>query len=264
MRAYTYLVKHKPSSKVYYGVRIKNDIDPTEDLFIKYFTSSKTIKELIAQDGIEAFEWQVRREFDDELAAVTWEAKVLQRCRVLEHQDIWLNKNAAGRKLLTKFGAKVISATHKGKPKSEEHREKIRQALIGKNVGRKHSAEAIEKIRASSTGTNNPMFGKGCSDERRANISKANKGKLAGEKNPFFGRSLPLETLEAARRANTGRKQTPEEIENRASKQRGKKRSEETRAKMSEAAKGRLRSPETLLKMSIAAKEAWERKKNTQ
>jgi len=148
MRAYTYLVKHKPSGKVYYGVRIKNDIDPTKDLFVKYFTSSKTIKELIAQDGIESFEWQVRREFDDELAAVTWEAKVLQRCRVLEHQDRWLNKNAAGRKLLTKFGAKVISATHKGKPKSEEHREKIRQALIGKNIGRKHTLEAIEKIRA--------------------------------------------------------------------------------------------------------------------
>ena len=262
MRAYTYLVKHRPSGKVYYGVRIKNDIDPIEDLFVKYFTSSKTIKELIAQDGIESFEWQVRREFDDELAAVTWEARVLQRCRVLEHQDRWLNKNAAGRKLLTKFGAKVISNTHKGKPKSEEHREKIRQALIGKNVGRKHSAEAIEKIRASSTGANNPMFGKTQSNETKRKIGEANKGKLLGEKNPFFGKTLP--GTEAARIANTGKVHTTETIAKRVAKQKGQKRSEETRAKMSEAAKGRSRSPETLLKMSIAAKEAWERKKNTQ
>ena len=262
MRAYTYLVKHRPSCKVYYGVRIKNDIDPTEDLFVKYFTSSKTIKELIAQDGIQSFEWQVRREFDDELAAVTWEAKVLQRCRVLEHQDLWLNKNAAGRKLLTKFGAKVISATHKGKPKSEEHREKIRQALIGKNIGRKHSADTIEKIRASSTGANNPMFGKTQSNETKRKIGEANKGKLLGEKNPFFGKTLP--GTEAARIANTGKVHTAETIAKRVAKQKGQKRSDETRAKMSESAKGRSRSPETLLKMSIGAKEAWERKKNTQ
>lgn len=231
MRAYTYLVKHKPSGKVYYGVRIKNDIDPTEDLFIKYFTSSKTIKELIAQDGIEAFEWQVRHEFNDELAAVTWEAKVLQRCRVLEHQDIWLNKNAAGRKLLTKFGAKVISNTHKGKPKSEEHKEKIRQALIGKNVGRKHSAEAIEKIRASSTGANNPMFGKTQSNDTKRKIGEANKGKLLGEKNPFFGKTLP--GTEAARIANTGKVHTAETIAKRVAKQKGQKRSEETKALIS-------------------------------
>lgn len=262
MRAYTYLVKHKPSGKVYYGVRIKNKIDPTDDLFVRYFTSSRIIQELIAQDGIDAFEWQVRKEFNNELAAVTWEYKVLRRCRVLEHQDRWLNKNAAGRKLLTKFGAKVISATHRGKPKSEEHKEKIRQALIGKNVGRKHTAEAIEKIRAHSTGANNPMYGKSQSEETKRKIGEANKGKLAGEKNPFFGKTLP--GTEAARIANTGKKHTAETIAKRIEKQRGQKRSEETRNRMSESAKGRVRSPETLLKMSIAAKEAWERKKNTQ
>lgn len=262
MRAYTYLVKHKPSNKFYYGVRIKNEIDPNLDLFVRYFTSSKIIKELLVQDGIDAFEWQVRREFDNELAAVSWEAKVLQRCQVLERQDLWINKNAAGRKLLTKHGAKVISATHKGKPKSAEHREKIRQALKGKNLGRKLSPETIEKIRSKSIGANNPMYGKSQSEETKRKIGEANKGKLAGEKNPFYGKTLPA--TEAARIANTGRKQTTEEIEKRASKNRGRKRSEETRSKMSSAAKGRKRSPETLLKMSIAAKEAWERKKNTQ
>jgi hypothetical protein len=262
MRAYTYLVKHKPSGKVYYGVRIKNDIDPTKDLFVKYFTSSKTIKELIAQDGIESFEWQVRREFDDELAAVTWEARVLQRCRVLEHQDRWLNKNAAGRKLLTKFGAKVISATHKGKPKSEEHREKIRQANLGKNKGKKRSEEHKQMMSEKMSGAGNPMFGKIHAEDTKRKIGKANKGKLAGEKNPFFGKTLP--GTEAARIANTGKKHTAETIAKRVAKQRGKKRSEETRAKISAAATGRPRSPETLLKMSIAAKEAWERKKNTQ
>jgi hypothetical protein len=233
MRAYTYLVKHKPSSKVYYGVRIKNDIDPTEDLFIKYFTSSKTIKELIAQDGIEAFEWQVRHEFNDELAAVTWEAKVLQRCRVLEHQDIWLNKNAAGRKLLTKFGAKVISNTHKGKPKSEEHKEKIRQANLGKNKGKKRSEEHKQMMSEKMSGSGNPMFGKGCSDERRANIGKANNGKLAGEKNPFFNKIQTEKNKDASRIANTGKVHTAETIAKRSAKMTGQKRSEETKALIS-------------------------------
>ena len=260
MRAYTYLVKHKPSSKVYYGVRIKNDIDPTEDLFIKYFTSSKTIKELIAQDGIEAFEWQVRHEFNDELAAITWEAKVLQRCRVLEHQDIWLNKNAAGRKLLTKFGAKVISATHKGKPKSEEHREKIRQALIGKNVGRKHSAEAIEKIRASSTGANNPMFGKIQSNETKRKIGDANRVHML-ENNHMRGKAQTEENKLASSLANTGKKHTAETIAKRSAKITGQKRSEETRTKMSAAAKGKPKSPESIAKMSASLREYWNKKK---
>ena len=232
MRAYTYLVKHRPSGKVYYGVRIKNDIDPIEDLFVKYFTSSKTIKELIAQDGIESFEWQVRREFDDELAAVTWEAKVLQRCRVLEHQDRWLNKNAAGRKLLTKFGAKVISATHKGKPKSEEHREKIRQALIGKNIGRKHTPEAIEKIRVSSTGANNPMFGKTQSNETKRKIGEANKIHML-ENNHMRGKAQTEENKLASSLANTGKKHTAETIAKRSAKIIGQKRSEETKALIS-------------------------------
>lgn len=260
MRAYTYLVKHKPSGKVYYGVRIKNDIDPTEDLFIKYFTSSKTIKELIAQDGIEAFEWQVRHEFNDELAAITWEAKVLQRCRVLEHQDIWLNKNAAGRKLLTKFGAKVISNTHKGKPKSEEHKEKIRQALIGKNVGRKHSAEAIEKIRASSTGANNPMFGKTQSNDTKRKIGEANKIHML-ENNHMRGKSQTEENKLASSLANTGKKHTAETIAKRSAKITGQQRSEETRVKMSAASKGKSKSPEAIAKMRASLKAHWDKKK---
>ena len=161
------------------------------------------------------------------------------------HKKLWethgkIEDKVAYMGLMNMIDREEIIRSLASKPKSEEHREKIRQALIGKNLGRKHTSEAIEKIRAHSTGANNPMFGKGCSDERRANISKANKGKLAGEKNPFFGRSLPLETLEAARRANTGRKQTPEEIENRASKQRGQKRTPEQKARISEAVKAAI------------------------
>jgi hypothetical protein len=87
----------------------------------------------------------------------------------------------AGKKILTEAGAKVISATHKDKPKTEEHKEKIRQGNIGKKKpprGEEYRA-LMSKLKS---GPGNAMFGKGCTQERAANISAAKKGKPAKNK----------------------------------------------------------------------------------
>ena len=130
IKPYTYLVKFKPTGKVYYGSRCQNatkfNRTPAEDFWHRYTTSSENINALIVEYGKDAFEYEIRRTFDSVEEMADWETRVLTRCRVLERQDRWMNGNVAGKKILTEAGAKVISATHKNKPKSEEHRKKIK------------------------------------------------------------------------------------------------------------------------------------------
>ena len=89
MKAYTYLVKHIPSGKVYYGSR-KSD-NPVGDLFIKYFTSSRDVAYLIRRDGVSAFIVEIRRLFLDYTSARKWENKVLRRMHVVANEK-FLNR----------------------------------------------------------------------------------------------------------------------------------------------------------------------------
>ncbi|MBQ2962734.1 NUMOD3 domain-containing DNA-binding protein [Methanobrevibacter sp.] len=56
------------------------------------------------------------------------------------------------------------------------------------NFGTKHTEEHKRKINASMSGPNNPNYGKIRSKEHSEKISRALKGKMAGSKNPMYGR----------------------------------------------------------------------------
>jgi hypothetical protein len=89
---YTYLIKCTINNKCYYGVRWGNKLPPSEDLWIKYFTSSKVIKNLVNQYGKDAFLFEIRNVFTTKQEAITWEETVLRRLKVLKSPDKWLNK----------------------------------------------------------------------------------------------------------------------------------------------------------------------------
>ena len=188
IKPYTYLVKFKLTGKVYYGSRCQNvtkfNRTPAEDFWNHYTTSSENINNLIIEHGKDAFNYEIRRTFNSIEDMAKWETKVLTRCRVLERQDRWMNGNIAGYKIVTEAGAKVISETHKDKPKTEEHKKNLSASQKGKpKVNSKNKTpeyrEMMSKLKA---GVNNPMFGKGCTPERAANISAAKKGKPAKNK----------------------------------------------------------------------------------
>ena len=80
------------NNKFYYGVRWGNKVPPSEDLWVKYFTSSKVIKNLINQYGKDAFLFEVRKVFTTKQEAIAWEETVLRRLKVLKSPDTWLNK----------------------------------------------------------------------------------------------------------------------------------------------------------------------------
>jgi len=185
VKPYTYLVKHKATGKVYYGSRCQNatkfNRTPTDDLWNYYTTSSENINNIIATEGKDAFDYEIRRTFDSVEKMAEWETKVLTRSRVLEKQNIWLNGNVAGKKILTEAGAKKISATHKDKPKTEEHKKNLSASQKGKPKNYVQTEEHRLKNSKANSGKNNPMYGP-CSAERAANISAAKKGKPAKNK----------------------------------------------------------------------------------
>ena len=185
IKPYTYLVKFKPTGKVYYGSRCQNvtkfNRTPSEDFWNHYTTSSENINNLIEEYGKDAFEYEIRRTFDSVEEMADWETRVLTRCRVLERQDRWMNGNIAGKKILTEAGAKVISATHKDKPKTEEHKKNLSASQKGKPKNYVQTEEHRRKNSKANSGKNNPMYGP-CSAERAANISAAKKGKPAKNK----------------------------------------------------------------------------------
>jgi hypothetical protein len=183
MKPYTYLIKHRPTGKVYYGVRSANRVEPADDLWNHYFTSSPKIQQLIEETGKDSFDVEVRQVFDSKEQAVLWETRVLRKCKVLE-DDRWINQNVAGYIVPTEESRKKISDYHKDKPKSDEHRQKLSAAQKGKpKVNSKNQTPEYRALMSKlKSGVNNPMYGKGCTPERAAKIGAANKGKVPANK----------------------------------------------------------------------------------
>jgi hypothetical protein len=139
---------------------------------------------------------------------------------VLE-DDRWINQNVAGYIVPTEESRKKISDFHKGKPKSEDHKKKIRDGNIGKKKPpRTDDYRAL--MSKLKSGENNPMYGKGCTPERAANISAAKKGKPAANKNVPMSEEQK-EKIRATKAANPT-KMSAESIARRVAKQTGQKR----------------------------------------
>jgi hypothetical protein len=214
MRAYTYLIKHKPTGQVYYGFRSANTVAPEEDLWKRYFTSSKRVQQLVEDFGAESFDVEVRRTFDSQEQAVNWETKVLRRCKVLEDTR-WLNQNILGYIVPTEESRKKISEANKGRIQTED--EKLQRSLSQKGSKRPWSAQNLPK---DVSGANNGMYGKTQSEETRRKIGEKNRGKTP----PNKGVPMSEEQKAKLREKMLGRKVDPEVVARRAEKQRGQKR----------------------------------------
>jgi hypothetical protein len=177
---FTYLLKHISTNKYYYGVRFKKGCHPN-DLWTKYFTSSKKVKGLIKRYGKKSFIFEIRKTFKTQQEAINWENKVLKRMKVIYRDDFLnltnnksidpnylskimkgKNNNFYGKKHTKKSIEKIkLHSTGKnnpmyGKPRTEEVKQKLRLA----NLGKKHTKESIKKMRIANSGKNNPMYGK--------------------------------------------------------------------------------------------------------
>lgn len=214
MKPYTYIIKHKPTGRFYYGYRGANKLEAHEDLWNKYYTSSPTVKSLIKHYGVDSFETEVRRTFESKEQAAKWERKVLTRMRVLESGK-WINANISGYRVPTEVGRKRISETHTGKAKTQEHKDKISKALKGRK-----NPTARQNLPADTKGKNNGMYGKTHSEETRAKMRKALEGRPAHNK----GKPMSEEQKQKIRDTKSSNPRTH---------------SEEAKRKISEKGKGR-------------------------
>ena len=77
--AYTYLITHNPTNQLYYGVRHsvnRKQMDPEQDLWIDYFTSSKAVHALIEEWGKETFDIEIDQIFDLDAWAKCYNIKI--------------------------------------------------------------------------------------------------------------------------------------------------------------------------------------------
>ena len=170
---YTYLVTftHPQSSEKlrYYGVRFAKGCDPNE-LGTKYQTSSRYVKSLIEEHGIECFEFAVRKTFKDAEAAIKWERHVLTRLNVLRRSD-WINQSTG-------------TSHRAADPRTPEHAAKISESL----KGRKFSEETKSKLRAARKNR------KPTTDETKAKMSETRRGRVFVS-NSEMSKQIPREEL---------------------------------------------------------------------
>lgn len=81
MKAYTYTLIHKQTRMIYYGCRKSS----TFDLLKTYFTSSKLVKRIINEEGINLFEPKLRRKFDSYEESRKHETKFLQKVNAIKN-----------------------------------------------------------------------------------------------------------------------------------------------------------------------------------
>jgi hypothetical protein len=116
--AYVYKIIFKPTNQYYIGFRGSKNASP-EDLLISYFTSSKVIKQLIKQHGIESFSKEILVEFENSYDAYEYEQKLLKKHNV-ESNDNMLNKRLTSCALDT-----FKKHTKKTRKRMSESRKKI-------------------------------------------------------------------------------------------------------------------------------------------
>lgn len=172
---YTYLLKHTPSGKVYYGCRFAKGCSPI-DFWNKYFTSSKHIKRMIQEDGVNSFKFEIRQTFSSIDKCRNWESKVLKKLDVLKRQHLFINKSdnisvsreAASRGAKSKKGMKYNW--------SLEGLNNIRNA----NTGRVASDDTRIKLSLAAKGIKRGPNKKPATQESRLNKRLGHLGKSSG------------------------------------------------------------------------------------
>jgi hypothetical protein len=196
---YTYLIGWSNINKWYYGVRFAKNCNP-DDLWVKYFTSSKQVKMYREEYG-EPNIIQIRKTFNSTSLARNWETRVIKKINAVLDES-WLNK--------TDNTDKFFHEGLRGE-QTQEHRNKLSQAKIGNSNrrGKKFSPEAIEKLKlARNNRTDLPFLGKKHSEEAKEKMSLARlnnpnktiQAQIAGKKSAEKRKNNPTYNVEQSKR----------------------------------------------------------------
>lgn len=168
MKPFTYLLTHKISGKQYYGVKCCKNADPSM-LWVSYFSSSKIVKGIIAEEGTDVFIAEVRRVFKTREEALRWEHRLLTRVGAAKSPH-WYNRSNGGKTFVCTGHSgktrKLLSEKMTGRTLSEIHKKRIaaKSTWAGKLtpeqiaarslklVGTIHNPDGVERMRQSKIG----------------------------------------------------------------------------------------------------------------
>ena len=173
---YTYLLKFNVNGfiKYYYGVRYGNvrlNLKPSEDLFLKYFTSSTSVKNLIEMN-IMPFEIIIHKTFETSKEACLFEIKFLTRINAKNRKDFLNQTNIFDNSLpysnrgriISEKTRKKISLASSNLQNTDEYKEFRRNLMLEKWS----SPEYVQKMKEK-----NKIFWN--SDEGKKQLEKTKK-----------------------------------------------------------------------------------------
>lgn len=144
MKPYYYVIKHKPSGKLYAGSQYGKN-SHSDNLWTTYFTSSKLVKELIERDGIESFEIECidcrpdAREYEQSYLMSMYEKYGRE-----EFLDKFLNRNLSPGILLTEESIAKANGPEKRKKCSDSAKKLLE---MGKHNFQNKNASDYEHVR---------------------------------------------------------------------------------------------------------------------
>lgn len=133
-KSYTYIISHRSTGEFYYGSRGANTVPPEDDLWKKYFSSSKIINERRHTEGNDAFDAIVLEEFDTPEDAFVSEQHLIKNhidnplCLNRQYRDgtegVFLTtgtKRSTSEETRKKISETLRSGAHKSYERTEEH-----------------------------------------------------------------------------------------------------------------------------------------------
>jgi len=229
-KPYFYIIKHLPTQRYYAGCKYSS---PDSNNFMTetgYQTSSKIIKQIIVDEGLNSFHIKKIKHFDTKEQVLIYEHKFLSKIDA-KNNDMFFNRSNGESNFVNKGGYKLTKTT-----KRKMSKLKSRECIDKQNAEkRSRSKEVYEKAVNSRKCNGLPWH----DEESRNKISSGNKKRWSNDENKEEHSKIMKEYYEVNPVSLKTREKISARVKGNGNPMYGKQHSEETKQKLKEAWKKR-------------------------